>query len=102
MHHPIGILKVMHRLHLSISSDVMNLILEAAEAFSISSIKRCSLLSNSQRELILKAAMNPISLKHLVRVTVRHFLGDIGHSVIEKIDLLPIPALIKRYLLYEI
>ena len=75
--------------------------LESAEAFSIASIKRCSLLSNAQREVILRSAMSPRQLKHTVRIVVRHLLGDIGQNVIEKIDLLPIPALIKRYLLYE-
>ncbi|XP_054163156.1 ankyrin-1-like [Oppia nitens] len=99
---PIGILKVMHRIHLNISLDIMNLVLEMAESFSIASIKRCSLLSNSQREVILKTAVNPIPLKHTVRMEVRRLLGNYGHIVIEKIDLLPIPALIKKYLLYEI
>ena len=102
MHHPIGILKTLHKIHLSISSDVMNLVLEAAELFSISGIKRCTLLSPSQKEVILKTAVNPTSLKHLVRLKIRQTLGNVGPQVLENIQDLPIPDLIKRYLLYEI
>ena len=90
------------RIHLGVSSDVMSLVLDSAEAFSIASIKRCSLLTNSQREVILRSASSPRTLKHLVRLSVRHIMGDIGQNVIERINLLPIPGLIKRYLLYEI
>lgn len=92
----------MHRIHLSLSQDVMNLVLEAAEAFSVSGIKRCSLLTEAQREVLLNAALNPLTLKHMSRLTIRHCLGNMGPLVISKIRQLPIPNLIKQFLLYEV
>lgn len=80
----------------------MYLILDAAESFSVSGVKRCSLLTESQREVLLRHAINPLSLKHLVRLAIRQNLGSIGPLMVNGVLSLPIPTIIKRYLLYDI
>lgn len=80
----------------------MEVVLEAAESFSIVAIKRCSLLNDAQKEVILDRATTPTSLKHLTRLTIRRLLGGYGPYVLEKIADLPIPDLIQQYLLYEV
>lgn len=100
MHDSIGILKSMYRLNPK--SDVFELICEVAEGFSITGIKRCSLLNDNQRKVLLERASTPTTLKHLTRITVRRLLGGYGPYILEKIADLPIPELIQRYLLYEV
>lgn len=80
----------------------MEVVLEAAESFSIGAIKRCSLLNDVQKDVILERASTPTSLKHLTRLTIRQLLGGHGPYVLEKIADLPIPDLIQQYLMYEV
>ncbi|RWS07427.1 Ankyrin repeat domain-containing protein 50-like protein [Dinothrombium tinctorium] len=101
-HHPLGILKSLHKLHCDTHSEVLHLIVEAAESYNGAAIKRCNLLNDRQKEFLLKHAFQPIALKHMSRLTIRQILGSTGPYVIEKIDDLPVPNLIKMYLLYEV
>ncbi|RWS27636.1 Ankyrin repeat domain-containing protein 50-like protein [Leptotrombidium deliense] len=101
-HHPLGILKSLHRLHSGTHDEVLQLILDAAETYNASAIKRCSLLNDSQREFLLEHALQPIALKHMTRLIIRHALGNTGPYVIDKINDLPVPQLMKMYLLYEL
>ena len=100
MHDSIGILKSMYRLNPK--SDVFQLVMESAESFSMTGIKRCSLLNENQRKALLERASTPTPLKHLTRMKVRCLVGGHGPYVLEKIADLPIPEFIQRYLLYEV
>ncbi|KFM83067.1 Ankyrin repeat domain-containing protein 50, partial [Stegodyphus mimosarum] len=101
IHHPLGILKSVHRLHSETHPEVLEVILDAAEAFSAASINRSLLLTDQQRQLLLKHALTPLPLKHILRLFIRNIFG-VGPTVSKRIQHLPIPKIIKMYLLYEI
>ncbi|GBM70702.1 Ankyrin-1 [Araneus ventricosus] len=101
IHHPLGILKSVHRLHPETHEDVLDVLLDAAESFSAASINRSLLLTDPQRSLLLQHALTPLSLKHILRLFIRNTFG-VGPTVIKRIQCLPLPWLVKMYLLYEI
>ncbi|GFY75294.1 ankyrin-1 [Trichonephila inaurata madagascariensis] len=101
IHHPLGILKSVHRLHPETHPEVLEVLFEAAESYSAASINRSLLLTDQQRNLLLKHALTPLSLKHILRLFIRNTFG-VGPVVIKRIHCLPLPRLIKMYLLYEI
>ncbi|GIY07919.1 ankyrin-1 [Caerostris darwini] len=101
IHHPLGILKSVHRLHPETHPEVLDVLLDAAECYSAASINRSLLLTDQQRNLLLQHALTPLSLKHILRLFIRNNFGA-GPDVIKRIQCLPLPRLIKMYLLYEI
>ncbi|XP_076312717.1 ankyrin repeat and SOCS box protein 15-like [Tachypleus tridentatus] len=100
LQHPLGILKSIHRIHLGLSQHIMELILDAAEGYSISAIKRSVLMSDSHKSLLLENALMPLLLKHISRLVIRGIFG-IGPHLPKKINMLPLPKTLKMYLLYE-
>ncbi|XP_075678600.1 uncharacterized protein LOC113798829 isoform X3 [Dermatophagoides pteronyssinus] len=78
VHDRIGILKVINRLDLERDKEVINLVLEAADAFNVAGIKRCSLLNERLRERILQTATKPQPLLHLCRQYIRKILYEIS------------------------
>lgn len=101
IHHPLGILKSVNRLNPEVHSDVLDVILDAAESFSAASISRSLLLSDAQRNLLLSHALTPLPLKHIMRLFIRNIFGA-GPVVIKHIHYLPLPRFLKMYLSYEI
>lgn len=101
VHHPLGILKCMHRLHPQSHPEVLEVLLEAAESYSAASINRSLILTDSQRIALLEHALTPLPLKHIMRIYIRQLLGD-RLAVIKKVRCLPIPRTLQMYLLYEI
>ncbi|UYV61834.1 hypothetical protein LAZ67_1006781 [Cordylochernes scorpioides] len=99
LHHPLGILKTLQKLRVQDCADVLGLVLDAAETISAPAIKKSLLFSDEQREVLLRHAQTPITLKNALRVFLRRALG---HRFIEKIPLLPLPTRLKRYLLHEL
>ncbi|KAK7079079.1 hypothetical protein SK128_021840 [Halocaridina rubra] len=79
--------------------EILITLLEAAQRFDISIIKHSSLIDNEQREIYLKVGQSPLPLKHLARVFLRQELGD---KLPPRVDELNLPAIMKKYLLYEI
>ncbi|XP_074594547.1 uncharacterized protein LOC141849929 [Brevipalpus obovatus] len=102
MHHPLGILKCVHKLRIGRDDKILDIILSAAESFSVPSIKRSPLFSEDQRSLLLEYASTPQPLKQLSRLCVRQLLGTDQRILVEKVDYLHIPIFLKKYLLYEI
>uniref|UniRef100_T1IPD0 SOCS box domain-containing protein n=1 Tax=Strigamia maritima TaxID=126957 RepID=T1IPD0_STRMM len=96
---PKGILKAIPRLN--DDSHVFNTLLEAAESFNIGAIRRSTSLSSFQKQVLLDRAMNPLSLKHELRVFIRNLLRGKGCLPIS-VDVLPLPPLVKSYLLYQL
>lgn len=99
-HHPLGILKTIHRLHLGLTPEVLTLILEAAEEFSIGSIRRSLMLTDDHKELLLQRALTPPTMKHLARLAVRHQLSS-GKNLPKVVFKLPVPETLKTYLLFD-
>lgn len=88
----------MHRL--DPETLAFDLVVDSAESCSPSGIKRCTLLSSSQRLKLVAKAGTPVPLKQQVRTRIRDLLGGYGPFVLEKIADLQIPGLIKQYLLF--
>ncbi|KAG8183957.1 hypothetical protein JTE90_005188 [Oedothorax gibbosus] len=101
IHHPLGILKSVHRLHPESHPEVLDVVLDAAESYSAASINRSLLLTDQQRQVLLEHALTPPPLKHLLRVFIRNTFG-FGPPVIKRIQHLPLPWLVKKFLMYEI
>lgn len=99
-HDPRGILKALPRL--AQYPHVFDVILEAAEAFHLPAIKRANNLNPEHKQMLLNAAQTPLQLKHQVRLFIRRQLGAGGCILPYRIQQLPLPLLIKMYLLYEI
>jgi len=95
---PQGILKSMYRL--PAESDAMSTVLHAAESFSLPGIKRCTLLNEHQRSLLLASASNPLPLKHQARLLIRKLLGS-GPFLLEKVQDISLPYFLQDYLLYK-
>ncbi|XP_063218720.1 poly [ADP-ribose] polymerase tankyrase-1-like [Bacillus rossius redtenbacheri] len=74
-------------------------LLEAAESFDICMIRRSSYLTDNQKELLLEKAMNPLTLRHQLRLFMRRLIGLKLPKVVCE---LPIPKILHRYLLYEV
>lgn len=107
--HPLGILKCLNKLRLpldmsdrdspqleqmerqpdetnrEVSSDceILNILLDAAERFSIQAIRRCSLLNATQKAYILSIAQQPRSLKQTARLALRRHVFDVADHVFE-------------------
>lgn len=81
-------------------SPAFDVVVNAAESWSQSGIKRCTLLSPEQKRKLLERACTPMSLKGKARTRIRDLLGGFGPFVLEKIADLPIPALMRQYLLF--
>lgn len=99
-HDPRGILKSLPRL--AQCRHVFDTILEAAEAFHLPAIKRASNFNPEQKQTLLQAAQTPLLLKHQLRLFLRRRLASNGDILPRRIQQLPLPPLIKMYLLYEI
>lgn len=82
-------------------SDALNTVLTAAESFSIPGIKRCPLLNERQRLVLLTSATTPLSLKHQSRLLIRKLLGGHGPYLLEKVQDLNLPDILQDYLLYK-
>ena len=52
-------------------AQLFNLLINACELFNFNSIKRCTLLSQNQKRILLHYAKNPLKLKHLSRLAIR-------------------------------
>nr|CAD7448426.1 unnamed protein product [Timema bartmani]CAD7459786.1 unnamed protein product [Timema tahoe]CAD7593245.1 unnamed protein product [Timema genevievae] len=73
-------------------------VLEAAESFDICMIRRSSFLTESQKQLLLQLATQPLPLRQQTRLFLRRYVGKNLPNVVYQ---LPIPSILHRYLLYE-
>lgn len=98
--HPLGIFQALHHIDCRDSAEILDLIASAAEAFCIGLIERSVLLSNRHKLVLLQRALTPLSLKHAARVSIRKFLKW-GPQLIETVNGLPLPTVLKQYMLFE-
>lgn len=104
--HPLGILKCMNRLPLNSLDESANpsdqldqvelneklafagdekarlfyLLVNACELFNINSIRRCTLLNQNQKRVLLHYAAHPPNLKHLSRLSLRRYTFKFAQS----------------------
>lgn len=95
--HPLGIL---NSLTYAVSQGPqILLLLEAAEGYDPLMIRRSSLLTPAQKSIILAMSSRPLSLRHQCRLAIRQFMGQL---LPDRVNELPLPQILHRYLLYEI
>ncbi|GAB6022717.1 hypothetical protein CHUAL_006813 [Chamberlinius hualienensis] len=102
-HDPKGILKALPRL--AGFPHVFDVFLEAAESFHLPAIRRARNFVPEQKQMLLRVAETPLQLKHQSRLFLRRqLLSKVtrGVTLPQRIQQLPLPQLIKMYLLYEI
>lgn len=98
--HPLGILQTLHNVDARADADVLDLVADAAESFCISLIDGSVLMSNRHKLVLLKRALEPHSLRHCARISVRDCIGW-GPRLVSGVGDLPIPGVLKQYLLFE-
>lgn len=74
-------------------------LLEAAESFDLYMIRRSSLLSPEQKQILLQLASQPLPLRHQARLFLRR---NLGNKLPARVQELPLPIILHKYLLYEI
>ncbi|XP_064649084.1 ankyrin-2-like [Lineus longissimus] len=78
--------------------ELLDLILSASESFSPSAIIVSPDLKDEEKGILLSLAV-PVRLKHLARLSIRTATGLVFP---EKVERLPLPTLLKSYLLYDV
>lgn len=78
--------------------ETLDIILSAASSYDLEHIRRSELLTSADKQCLFQYAVNPKSLKNVVRYSIRKLL-DV--RIPEKVSLLPLPNLMKMYLLFE-
>ncbi|KAL5011658.1 hypothetical protein ScPMuIL_010209 [Solemya velum] len=80
-------------------SEVMGLLTEAAEKFNVQAIQTCQRLETCYKKLLLRIGVLPRDLKHILRLHVRR---NYRTNLPENVDRLPLPPILKQYLLFEV
>lgn len=94
---PLGILNSLQ--HVAESPVLFHYLLEAAESFDVCMIRRNQYITADQKERLLKKAMDPLSLLHLSRLTLRRHLGSMMADHAQSLE---IPKILQHYLSYNI
>lgn len=79
-------------------SDLFRLLCAAGECYSSETIKRTNYLTPGQKDVLLKEADVPKSLKSQIRIYYKKLYG---RELISLADELEVPRTLKRYILYE-
>ncbi|KAF8771311.1 Ankyrin repeat domain-containing protein 50 [Argiope bruennichi] len=98
--HNLGILKVVHRIHLGLNPEVFALLVESSETFNIPFIEQSRQLSEDHKEILYKRALQPFTLQHAARIQLRKNLGW-GPSFLKAVHGLGIPKSLESYVLFE-
>lgn len=98
--HNLGIIKVIHRIHLGLNAEVMNLLIEATESFNIPFIEQSRQMSDEHKELLLNKALQPFSLQQISRIELRKAIGW-GPKFLKAVQDFELPIFLKRYLLFQ-
>ncbi|XP_069131064.1 ankyrin-1-like [Argopecten irradians] len=94
---PFGILN--YAMNVETEKETFMLLIEAASSYDLPDINTADLLLASDKKLLKKMAGKPRELKHIVRLHLRdHFPSYLP----EKVQELPLPKLIKSYLLFDV
>lgn len=96
MKDPFGILN--HILHVEHDKELFLLLLNAASTYDLSDIDKAEMLMASDKRLVKDKGRNPRELKHLIRLLLRNSLTP---HLPEKVNDLPLPKIIKSYLLFD-
>lgn len=96
--HNLGILKTLYKL--ANCTGAFYAVLNAAQQFQTLAIKTCPLLNEEMKDILMKAARRPLTLKHQSRLKIRSLISR-DQYLPEKIRELELPKSLKAYVLYE-
>lgn len=94
---PHGILSLVKKF--STKDDMFRLMVDAAFYFDVDAIKNHDLLAPKIKEHLVTFGNRPRDLKHLIRMSIHTLLGT---SLPSKVQRLPLPPLLKSYLLFHL
>ncbi|XP_064616268.1 ankyrin-1-like [Liolophura sinensis] len=97
MRDPFGILQYVS--NLITKPDILELLLNAAVSFDVAAIARSRGAVAEVKDLLMLHASTPRPLKHLIRLELRMILAP---DLPNKISLLPLPTILKSYLLFDV
>ena len=78
--------------------DIFELTVNVASKYSPLAIHACETLPEDMKDYLLFVAVKPRELKHIARMSIRHWLSL---NLLDKIPKLPLPALLQSYLLLQ-
>ena len=93
---PFGILKYIPNCS---DKETIDILIYSAQIMDKVHISKCDVITPSERKYLLAHANTPRPLKHTIRLCIR---DQLQFSLLDKIDKLPLPNFIKRYLLFEV
>lgn len=93
---PDGILNCLNRV--SEESDLFDLLIGAGEQYDAETIKRTNYLTEGQKQILIREAGIPRTMKAQVRTWLARRIGRLTVSVIEDFEL---PRTLIGYLLYD-
>ncbi|GBM64501.1 Putative ankyrin repeat protein L88 [Araneus ventricosus] len=98
--HNLGILKVIHRVHIGLNLEIMTLLLEASESFNVCYIRESAQLTEDHKDMLYMKALQPFFLQHIARIQLRKFLGW-GPRFFDAVHNLKLPKSLKNYILFH-
>ena len=87
-----------HLNRLENNDEVFDMILNVAGVFNIKDIEKNYSLPENMRTVLIREGCKPRKLKHQIRLQIRRLLKV---PIPDQIERLPLPRLIKDYLLYQ-
>ncbi|UYV82595.1 hypothetical protein LAZ67_22000063 [Cordylochernes scorpioides] len=97
---PLGILNTLHKIHLGANLEVMDLLLQTCDEYSLQAVERSSQIPSEHKRFILNFLKNPIPLKYLTRRLIRKKMFALPNTL-ERIQQLPIPNYLKNFISYD-
>ncbi|XP_046551250.1 ankyrin repeat and SOCS box protein 8-like isoform X2 [Haliotis rubra] len=95
---PFGILHYLPNSRVENREEIFHLLIEAGSVFDLSAIRLSTGLTIYQRTLLMEVGARPLPARQLLRLFLRkHLAGNLP----EKVALLPVPDIIKKYILFD-
>lgn len=94
---PHGVLNLVKKF--SSKDDILRLLVDAAFYFDVDTIKNHDLLAPEAKQYLVALGNSPRGLKHLIRMSIHALLNTCLPS---KVQRLPLPLLLKSYLLFNL
>nr|XP_022899741.1 ankyrin-3-like isoform X2 [Onthophagus taurus] len=95
---PDGILNSLQNVMNSPTKSIFRLLVEATESFDVCMIRRSSILTQEQKDLLVNLARTPLSLRRQIRLYLRK---KFGRKLVDGIDSFDLPKCLNKYLLFD-
>ncbi|XP_041370407.1 ankyrin repeat and SOCS box protein 8-like [Gigantopelta aegis] len=96
---PHGVLHYLPNDKVKDRADIFDLLAEAGSSFDVHAIKHYSGLNTRERSILTQLSSKPLSARQLVRLYIRELMIP---RVPEKVNRLPLPSVVRSYLLFGV